>query len=172
MHGLDPGLVWASCWFSFPKYILVYSPTQYLAVCSNGSSFSHKPFLAYWRPNTSVQVNNTSALHRIHTDTHIYITSKLLFILFFTLLPLLLASRLPLTLPVGHNDSVNYYTVLFCLKVRSSRICQVSKEVFISGIFCTLNKTPPSNLKKTFSAAKDKKIWFIHIHWEPPAMKW
>jgi hypothetical protein len=33
-------------------------------------------------------------------DTHIYITSILLFILFLTLLPFLLAGRLTLTLPV------------------------------------------------------------------------
>jgi hypothetical protein len=78
-------------------------PTQYLAICSSGSYFALNPFLAYWRPNTSVRVNNTSALHHIHTDKHIYITSILLFILFFTLLPLLLAGRLPLILPVGHS---------------------------------------------------------------------
>jgi hypothetical protein len=86
---------------------LVYSyllwPTQYLAICTNSSCFALNPFLAYWRPITSVQVNKTSALHHIHTDTYIYITSILLFILFFTLLPLLLAGRLPLTLPVGHK---------------------------------------------------------------------
>jgi hypothetical protein len=49
-----------------------------------------------------------SALLHIHTDTYIYITSILLFILFFTLLPLLLAGRLPLTLPVGHRSNVAY----------------------------------------------------------------
>jgi hypothetical protein len=57
-------------------FSLVYScllwPT--LAICSNGSCFALNPFLAYWRPNISVQVNNTSALHHIHTDTHINIT--------------------------------------------------------------------------------------------------
>jgi hypothetical protein len=80
-------------------------PTQYLAICSNGSYFALNPSLAYWRPNTSEQVNNMSALHHIHKDTHIYITSILLFILLFTLLPLLLAGQLPLTLPVGHNTT-------------------------------------------------------------------
>jgi hypothetical protein len=85
----------------FPQvYSCLLWPTQYLAVCCNGSCFALNPFLAYWQPNTSVQVNNTLALHHINTDTHIYITSILLFILFFTLLPLLLAGRLPLTLPV------------------------------------------------------------------------
>jgi hypothetical protein len=93
----------------FPQvYSCLLWPIQYLdlAICSNGSCFTLNPFLAYWRPNTSVQVNNTSALHHIHTDTHIYITSVLLFILLFILLPLLpllLAGRLPLTLPVGHT---------------------------------------------------------------------
>jgi hypothetical protein len=72
----------------FPKYIsCLLWPTQYLAVCSNGSCFTLNPFLTNWRLNTSVQVNNMAALHHIHRNTHIYITSVLLFILFFTLLP-------------------------------------------------------------------------------------
>jgi hypothetical protein len=88
----------------FPQvYSYLFWPTQYFAIFFNGSYFTLNPFLAYWGPNTSVQVNNTSALHHIHTYTHIYITSILLFILFFTLLPLLLAGQLPLTLPVGHS---------------------------------------------------------------------
>ncbi len=92
----------------FPQvYSCLLWPTQYLAVCSHGSYFALNPFLAYWQPNTSVQVNNMSALHHIHTDTHIYITSILLFILFFTPLPLLLAGWLPLTLPVGHNSHLS-----------------------------------------------------------------
>ncbi len=88
----------------FPQvYSCLLWPTQYLAVFSNGSYFTLNPFLADWRLSTSVQVNNTTALHHLHMDTHIYITSILLFILFFTLLLLLLAGWLPLTLPVGHN---------------------------------------------------------------------
>jgi hypothetical protein len=90
----------------FPQvYSFLLWPTQYLAICSNGSYFALNPFLASWRHNTSVQVNNTSALHHIHMDTHIYITSILLFILFFILLLLLLAGRPALTLPVGQKDS-------------------------------------------------------------------
>jgi hypothetical protein len=93
--------------FLLALFPLVYScllwPTKCLAICSNGSCFALNPFLAYWQPNTSVQVNNTSALHHIQMNTHIYITSRLLFILFFTLLPLLLTGRLPLTLSVRHN---------------------------------------------------------------------
>jgi hypothetical protein len=86
----------------FPQvYSCLLWPTPCLAVCSNGSYFALNPFLAYWRLNTSVQVNIMSALHDVHTDTHIYITSILQFILFFTLLPLLLAGRLPLTFPSG-----------------------------------------------------------------------
>jgi hypothetical protein len=66
----------------FPQvYPCLLWPTQYLTICSNGSNFALNPFLIYWRPNTSVQVNNTSALHHMRTDTHIYITSVLLFIL-------------------------------------------------------------------------------------------
>jgi hypothetical protein len=88
----------------FPQvYCCFLWSTQYLVNCSNSSYFALNPFLAYWRPNTSVQVNNTSALHHIHMDMHIYITSILLFVLFFTLLPLLLAGRLPLILSVRHN---------------------------------------------------------------------
>ncbi len=68
----------------FPQvYSCLLWPTQYLAVCSKGSYFALNPFLAYWPPNT-VQVNNTSALHHIHTDKHIYITSVLLFSLLHT----------------------------------------------------------------------------------------
>jgi hypothetical protein len=95
-------------------FLRVYScllwPTQYLAVCSNGSYFAINPFLAYWRLNTSVHVNNSLVLQHIHTDTHVYITSILLFILFFTLLPLLLAGRVPLTLPIEHNDYILTYS--------------------------------------------------------------
>jgi hypothetical protein len=57
--------------------------------------FRTQPFLAYWRPTTSVQVNNTSAIHHIHMDKCIYITSALLFIFFFALLPLLQAAPNP-----------------------------------------------------------------------------
>jgi hypothetical protein len=88
-------------------YSCLLRPTQYLAICSKDSCFALNHFLAYWRPSTSVQVNNTSALHHIHTGTRIYITSAVLFIFFFTLLPLLLAGWLPLTLPVRHK----YFTV-------------------------------------------------------------
>jgi hypothetical protein len=88
----------------FPQvYSCLLWPTQYLPVCSNSSYFALNPFLADWRLNTSVQVNNTTALDHIYTDTHIYITSILLFILFSTVLPLLLAGQLPLALPVGHS---------------------------------------------------------------------
>ncbi len=90
----------------FPQvYSCLLWPTKYVAVCSSGSYFALNPFLAYWQPNTSVQVNNTTTLHHIHTDTHICIKSILLFILFFTLLPLLLACHLPLTPPVGHSNN-------------------------------------------------------------------
>ncbi len=84
-------------------YSCLLWPTQYLAVSSKGSYFALNPFLADLRLNTREQVNNTTTLHDIYTDTLIYITSIFLFILFFTLLPLLLAGRLPQTLPVRHN---------------------------------------------------------------------
>ncbi len=69
----------------FPQvYSCLLWPTQYLAVCFNGSHFALEPFLACWQPNTCVQVNNTSALHHIHEDTHIYITLILLILLLYT----------------------------------------------------------------------------------------
>jgi hypothetical protein len=41
----------------FPQvYSCLLWPTQYLAVCSNGSYFALNAFLADWRLNTSVQV--------------------------------------------------------------------------------------------------------------------
>jgi hypothetical protein len=90
----------------FPKYIsCLLWPTQYLAVCSNGSCFTLNPFLADCRLNTNVQVNNMTVSHHIYMDAHIYITSILLFILFFILLPLFpLAGRLARNLPVWHTD--------------------------------------------------------------------
>ncbi len=60
----------------FPQvYSCLLWATQYLAICSkkNGSYFALNPFLAYWRLNTSVQVNNMSVLHHIHTGTHMYL---------------------------------------------------------------------------------------------------
>jgi hypothetical protein len=44
-HGLIPGWDWTSCWLS-STCILLFWPTQYLAVCSNNSCFTHVPSLA------------------------------------------------------------------------------------------------------------------------------
>ncbi len=93
----------------FPKYIsCLLWPTQYLAACSNGSCLTLNPSLADCRLNTNVQVNNMTVPHHIHADTHIYITSISLFILFFTFPPLSLAGWLPRTLPVGHSKTPNF----------------------------------------------------------------
>ncbi len=74
------------------KYILVCSGPPSILLLVPAAHVSHStPFLLTGRLNTSVQVNNMSALHPIYTDTHIYTTSILTFILFFTLLPLPLA---------------------------------------------------------------------------------
>jgi hypothetical protein len=54
------------------------------------------PSLPSGRFLSNVQVNNTTMLH----DTHIYITSALLFFFSFTLLSLFLAGRLAQTLPI------------------------------------------------------------------------
>jgi hypothetical protein len=106
LHGLDRGLNRTLASSLSQVYSCLLRPTQHLAVCSNGSCFTLNLFLAHRRPNTNVQVNNTLALHHVQTDTQIYITSILLFIFFLTPLPLHLAGRLPLTLPVGHNTYI------------------------------------------------------------------
>ncbi len=105
---------------SLPQvYSCLLWPTQYLAVCSNGSCFALIPFLADLWLNTNVQVNNMTALHHIYTDTHIYITSILLsFILFFTLLPLPFAGQLPQTLPVWHIYAIySFYIHMYILYI-------------------------------------------------------
>jgi hypothetical protein len=106
----------------FPQvYSSLLWPTQYLAICSNGSCLALNPFLAYWQPNTSVQVNNTSALHHIHTDTHIYITSILLFIIFFTLLH---TSSTPSGRPAAPDPSRRVQLLIYM--------------IFLSMVFTTL----------------------------------
>ncbi len=93
----------------FPQvYSCLLWPTQYLAVCSNSSHFTLDPFFACCLPNTCPQVNNTLALHQIRMDTQIYVTSAL-FCSFFTLLPLPLAGRLPLTLLVRHRKVSSHH---------------------------------------------------------------
>ncbi len=57
----------------FPQvYSCLLWPTQYLAICSNGSCLALNTFLAYWQPNTSVQVNNTSATSYTHGHTYLH----------------------------------------------------------------------------------------------------
>jgi hypothetical protein len=109
-HGLCPGVDRASCWFPFPKHIFVYSGPPSILLFAPTAPVSHStPFLAYWQPSTSVQENKyvsaTSYTHRHTYLHHICITIHLFF--FFTLLPLLLAGRLPLTLPIGQNRSLS-----------------------------------------------------------------
>jgi hypothetical protein len=58
--------------------------TQYHAVCSNGSSFSLNPFIAFWRPLTNVQVNKTTALHDTHGHTYIHHISIIILLFFYT----------------------------------------------------------------------------------------
>jgi hypothetical protein len=87
-----------------PEYIpYLLCPTQYLVVCSNGSSFTPMPSSLTGQLLTNVLVNKMAVLHDTYTDTHIYITSILLIILFFILLPLPLTGRLAQTLPVWHS---------------------------------------------------------------------
>ncbi len=64
----------------------LFWPNQYLAACFNGSHFTLNPPFPAGQLNTIIQVNNTATPHHMYTDTHIYITFKVLSILFFTLL--------------------------------------------------------------------------------------
>jgi hypothetical protein len=75
--------------------------------------------------------------------------------------------------------SVIDYPVLFCLKVRSSKNRQLSKKWYNSlGIhfrhFLYIFKRDSvfKTQQNCFQLLRIKKIWFIHIHWEPAAMKW
>jgi hypothetical protein len=103
LHGLDPGLDWASCWLSFPSIFLVWSgPPSILLFVPTDQVLHSTPSLLTGQLPTSVQVNNMAAQHDTYTDTRIYITSILLFFL-FTLLPLPLAGWLAQTLRIWHK---------------------------------------------------------------------
>jgi hypothetical protein len=78
-----------------PPSILLSVPTAHVL---------HSPFPVSWQLNTNVQVNNMAALHHIYT--YIYITSILLSMPLFTLLPLSWAGRLVQTLLVCHITSM------------------------------------------------------------------
>jgi hypothetical protein len=109
LHGLVPGLDWASCWFSFSSIFLVCSGPPSILLFVPTAHVSHStPSLLTGRLITSVQENNMAALHNTYKDTHIYITSILLFILFFTLFLLSLAGRLAQTLPVWHKRRTTF----------------------------------------------------------------
>ncbi len=68
---------------------------------------------------TNVQVNNITTLH----DTHIYITSALLFFFLFTLIPLFLAGLLVQTLPVD---------IYFCYQFCRGRHVDMDETHFLS----------------------------------------
>jgi hypothetical protein len=76
LHGLDPGLNWASRWFPFPNILLVCSgpPSVLLFAQMDQVSHSASSLLTGWLL-TNVQVNNMAALHDTCTDTHAVYTS-------------------------------------------------------------------------------------------------
>jgi hypothetical protein len=82
LHGLVPGLDWASFWpHSLWACILLPRPTRYLAVYCNGSSFIPPPS-SIWGLLTNVQVNIIIILQDTR-HTCIYITLVQLFVFFF-----------------------------------------------------------------------------------------
>ncbi len=93
----------------------LFWPTQYLAICPNGSCFTLNPPSPAGQLNTSIQVNNMAALRHIYTVTHIYITFILLFISFFILLPLLWAGQLLQTFLVCHDSHLVEITAIHIL---------------------------------------------------------
>ncbi len=128
-------------------YSSLLSPTQYLAICSNGSYFTLNPFFAYWLPNTSVQVNNTSYTHRHTYLRHININIH----------SLLHTSSTPSGRPAApdpsrqaqwHCDSVTQITPLqipswLCYKTSNYKTPNYKTPNYKTPNFKTLNhKTP------------------------------
>ncbi len=121
LHGLDPGLNWASRCFPFPSIFLGCSGPHSVLLFAPTDQVSHStPSLLTRRLLTHVQVNNMAVLHDTCTDTHIYITLILLFFLFFILLLLPLAGRLAQTLLVWHTVLLLYLEIHACHSRRAA----------------------------------------------------
>ncbi len=106
LHGLDPGLDWASRWLTFSRVFPVCPGTPIILLfVPLDRVYNLTPSLLFGRLLTNAQVNNTAA------HIYLYITSALLFFFSFTLLPLFLAGRLAQSLPIWHSYQP---TFLYC----------------------------------------------------------
>ncbi len=105
---------------------------------------AHPSLLVGW-VSTDVQVNNTVTPHLMYTDTHIYITFTLLFILFFTLLLLPLADQLAQTFPI-----LNTYISFF--------LNYIFPENCFANLFFNLTKEFKSNLLRSILINLDQKV--------------
>jgi hypothetical protein len=105
LHGLDPGLDWASFWPA-PSVFHVATPHSVSCCLSQMDQVSHlTPSLLSGWLITIVQANNTTTLydthgHTIYTSHRHYFSSFLPSFFLLTLLPPSLAGRLIQTLPV------------------------------------------------------------------------
>ncbi len=85
LHGLDPGLDWASLWPSTPCEFHVAKPHSVLCCLSQMDRVSHiTPSLLSGWLLTNVQVNNTTTLHDTHGRTYIHHIGITILLLFYT----------------------------------------------------------------------------------------
>ncbi len=85
LHGLDPGLDWASCWSPFPSVFLVCpGPTSILLFAPTDRISHLTPSLLSGRLLTNVQVNNITMLHDTYGHTNIHHIGITILLLFYT----------------------------------------------------------------------------------------
>jgi hypothetical protein len=85
LYGLDSGLGRASFWPSTPHAFHVPHPTRYLAACPKWIRFHTYLLHCYLGGFSLMYKKTTQQRYMTHMETHIYITSALLFffLLFF-----------------------------------------------------------------------------------------
>jgi hypothetical protein len=85
LHGLNPGLNWASCWSSFSsKFLICPGPTSILLFAPTDRVSHLTPPLLSGRLLTNVQVNNIATLHDTHGHTYIHHIGIAILLLFYT----------------------------------------------------------------------------------------
>ncbi len=111
IHGLDPGLDWASFWPFTSCAFRVATPHSVSCCLSQMDRVSHlsPSLLSGWL----LQVNNTTTLYDTHGHAYIHHIGIpiLLSSFFLTLPPSFLAGRLVQTLPVWYNNENSRWTV-------------------------------------------------------------
>jgi hypothetical protein len=124
LHGLDPGLDWASFWPSIPRAFRVATPHSVSCCLSQMNHVSHlsPPLLSGWLL-TNVQVNNITELYDTHGHAYtVYLHHSGITILLssflLTLPPIFLADQLAQTLSVWYNnhtvkDGIREWTSVF-----------------------------------------------------------